>query len=225
MFKYLVLATVLAVSPACKKKEEPAPRPAVTEGSGSAAGSAATGSAAGSATAGSAAAEVPDANADSISVFATHAKPKPDDPVEVKFTKFSVTNAKFDPKNLEGGTATVELDLASLSSGSAKRDGHLSSPDYIDLSKFTTATIDIANVKKKDDQSYAADAKVKFRDIEKTYPVTFQVLETKDDGTVRIGAEQAFTRADFKLGKDTTDETESVAGPLTIKLQLTLKNS
>lgn len=225
MLKYLVLATVIAASPACKKKEEPAPRPTVTEGSGSAAAGSAEGSAAGSAQ-GSAAVAVPapDPATDFIAVFGTHAKPKPDDPVEVKFEKFSVTQAKFDPKNLEGGTATIALDLASLNSASPKRDGHLKSESYINLSKFTTATIDVMNVKKKDDKNYTADAKVKLRDIEKTYPVTFEVLETKDD-SIRIRGEHEFQRLDFGLGKDTKDPDESVAGPLKIKVQLTLKNT
>ncbi|MDB4962430.1 MAG: YceI family protein [Myxococcales bacterium] len=233
MFSSLLLITALAVSPACKKKEAaPTPTP-VTEGSGSAAaGSAAAGSAVaeGSAAAGSAAAGsgttavAPDPASDFIAVEAAHAKPKPDDPVTVKFEKFAVTKATFDPKNVEGGTATIELDLASLNSASEKRDAHLKSESYINLSKYTTATIDIGNVKKKDGATYTADAKVKFRDIEKTYPVTFEVVGSTED-SIRVKGEHEFPRADFKVGKDNSDPDESVAGPLKVKLQLTLKKT
>lgn len=235
--KMIVLATVLAAAPACsKKKDSENKAPATTDTSGSAAvgsagsagsadpgaGSAAAGSDSGSA-AGSAAAATPDAAADYIHVMATHAKPKPDDPVHVAFTKFNVTKASFDPQKIEGGTATIEVDLTSMSSGSAKRDGHLASADYIDTAKFATMTIDVSDVKKKDGNTYDAKAKVKFRDIEKTYPVTFEVVDTQADA-IRIKGEHKFARLDFKVGK-ANDPEESVGEELTVALQLTLKKT
>lgn len=227
MFKYLVVATVLAVSPACSKK--PAEGKAPAEGSGSAV--AAAGSGSGSA-APAAPAEPPmpaalpplDPAADFVSVFATHKEPKPIDPVEVRFDKFTVTKAKFDPKNLEGGTATLEIDLASLHTTSVKRDGHLKSPAYIDVAKFATITVDVDNVKKKDGATYTADANVKFHGVEKKLPVTFDVIETKDD-SVRIKGEAKYSRVDFGVGKDPSDKEETTNAEQTIKLQLTLKNT
>src|SRR5687768_4374447 len=140
--KLLVLASVLAVSPACKKKEK-APDPApgtgtammgTGDGTGAGTGTAAPTPDPGSGTAaapdpnagtGSAAAAPADPNADFISVYAEHApEKKPGDPVEVKFEKFTVKKASFDPAKIEGGTATIEVDLASLKSGSDKRDTH-----------------------------------------------------------------------------------------------------
>src|SRR5215207_3005272 len=132
--KLLVLATVLAASPACKKKKTEVVTPPVTEpgsasgamatpdapdmaGSGSGMAGSGSGSAAdpnaGSAGSGSAAA-ARDPKADFISVLAEHAEKKPTDPVEVSFDKFAVKKATFDPKKVEGGTATIEVDLASL---------------------------------------------------------------------------------------------------------------
>jgi len=174
--------------------------------------------------AGSAAVAPTGDTADSIVVEAEHAEKKPTDPVKVTFEKFKVTKASFDPKNLEGGTATVEVDLASLKTGSDKRDKHLTTADYIDTSKYTTMTIDVANVKKKDDTHYTADAKVKLRDVEKTYPVAFEVVEAKDDW-IRIKGEHKFPRMDFKVGKEKPGPDESVATDLTVKVQLTLKKT
>lgn len=225
----LAFALTLAIT-GCKKKEE-APPATPTAGSADTAGSAAVGS--GSGSAGSAAVveapkETPppaaDPAAEYISVFASHAEKKPGDPVEVKFQKFTVKKAAFDPKNLEGGTATIEIDLASLSSGSEKRDGHLKTPDYIDVAKFTTATVDVANVKKKDDTHYTAEAKVNFHGAEKTYPIEFEVVETGAD-SVKIKTAQKFQRADFNLGKPEPGADESVAKELELKAQLTLKKT
>lgn len=227
--KLFALATVLATTAACTKKgqeKKAPPEPAVTTGSGSAPGSAPgsadPGSAPGSADPG-ATATTPDANADFIAVYAEHAKKKPDDPVEVRFDKFKVVKADFDPQKIEGGSATLEVDLTSLRSGSEKRDGHLTTADYIDTAKFATMTIDVGNVKKKDGNAYTADAKVKLRDIEKTYPVTFEVVEAKDDW-VRVRGEHKFPRLDFKVGKPASPD-ESVAQDLTVRLQLTLKKT
>lgn len=231
---WLVLAATLAVAPACKKKENKAP----AAGSGSAAmvvadapeatgsGSAATDPGSGSAAAtepgsGSAAATTEDPNADFIKVYATHAEPKPTDPVEIRFEKFKVTKATFDPKKIEGGKATIEVDAASIKSDSEKRDTHLKSADYMDTGKFTNFTIDVDKVKKQDDKNYSAEATVKWRGLETKYPVTFEVLEATDD-SIRVKGSHKLKRKDFKVGGDPD---KSVAQDLEIKVQMTLKKT
>jgi len=170
------------------------------------------------------------AEADRIEVFARHlpAAGKEDlasDPVVVHFDKFSVTKAKFDPKNLEGGTATLVLDPTSIKTGNEERDADLKTADYIDVAKFSTITVDVANVKKQADTKYTADATVACHGLTKTYPVTFEVLATTAT-SITIKGEQAFSRLDFGIGIDpATDPTERIAAPLTIQWVLTLKNT
>jgi polyisoprenoid-binding protein YceI len=162
---------------------------------------------------------------DSIVVLAKHSDPKPNDPVTVKFEKFKVTKATFDPKKIEGGKATIEIDATSLKSDSDKRDTHVKSPDFIDVSKFATITVNIDKVKKKADKTYTAEATVKFRDVTKKYPVTFDVIDQKPD-SIRIKGETTFSRLDFKVGKDSKDPKEApVANDLTVQMQLTLKKT
>ena len=164
-------------------------------------------------------------DADSIVVLAKHTDPKPNDPVQVKFEKFKVTKATFDPKKIEGGKATIEIDATSLKTDSEKRDAHLKTPDFIDTSKFATITVDIDKVKKKADKNYTAEATVKFRDVSKKYPVTFEVVDQKPD-SIRIKGETSFSRLDFKVGKDSKDPKVAPVQPeLTIKMQLTLKKT
>ena len=97
---------------------------------------------------------VPDPKADepvsagSVVVMGNHEPKKPTDPVEIKLTGIKVVQAKFDPKNLEGATAELEIDLSQLDSGDKKRDEHLRSPDLLDIAKFATLSIKIANVKR-----------------------------------------------------------------------------
>jgi polyisoprenoid-binding protein YceI len=162
---------------------------------------------------------------DHIVVLAHHKPAKPTDPVRVQFDKFRVTKASFDPKTIEGGTATIEIDLASLHSGSGERDDDLRSANFIDVGKFATVTIDIANVKRKVDKTFTADAAVTLRGATKTYPVTFDVIEQTDDH-IRIKGEQAFSRLDFSVGTDpASDPRQQVDTPLTIEMVLTIAKS
>ena len=207
--KLLAFAFVALAFTACKKQEDkPAAAPA---------GSAEP--------AGSAAAPVPEASADHITVLAHHQKPKPTDPVRLEFQKFRVVKADFDPKKIEGGTATIEIDLASFDTHSDQRNNHLKSESYLDVGKFATATIDIANVKQKAGNTYTADATVSAHGQTKTYPVTFDVLATTDD-SIRIKGEHTFPRLDFGIGTDPAQNPdESVAPDVTIEMVLTLKKS
>jgi polyisoprenoid-binding protein YceI len=165
------------------------------------------------------------AMADSIVVLAKHTPGKPTDPVQVRFEKFKVTKATFDPKKIEGGKATIEIDATSLKTGDDKRDAHLNTPDFLDTAKFAKITIDIDKVKKKADKTFTAEATVKAHNVTKKYPVTFEVLDTTAD-SIKIKGEASFSRLDFKIGKDPKEpKSAPVDTGLTIQLQLTLKKT
>jgi polyisoprenoid-binding protein YceI len=159
------------------------------------------------------------ASADWVKVYAEHAEKKPEDPAEITFDKITYKSVKLGANNaIEGGSASFSIDVASIKSDSPKRDDHLKTADYLDLSKYTSINVDVTNVKKVDTK-YTADAKVSYRDLEKTYPVTFEVVEQGAD-FVTIKGEQAIARKDFNVGGQPD---KSVADALTVKLQLTLK--
>ena len=171
----------------------------------------------------------PASNSDRIEVLARHRAVAGQadldaDPVVVHFDRFAVTKASFDPKHLEGGTATIELDVTSIKTGSEERDNDLKSPEFFNAASFATITIDVANVKKQADTKYTADATVACHGVTKTYAVTFEVVSTTAD-SVRIKGEHAFSRLDFSIGVDPAkDPTERVDTALIIQWVLTLKN-
>ena len=165
------------------------------------------------------------ATTDSIVVLAKHSPGKPTDPVQVRFEKFKVTKATFDPKKIEGGKATIEIDATSLKTGEDKRDAHLNTPDFLDTAKFAKITVDIDKVKKKADKTFTAEATVKAHGVTKKYPVTFDVIDQQAD-SIRIKGESTFSRLDFKVGKDPKEpKAAPVDTELTIQLQLTLKKT
>ncbi|MEP6859580.1 MAG: YceI family protein [Deltaproteobacteria bacterium] len=147
------------------------------------------------------------------------------DPVVVHFDRFAVTKAHFDPKHLEGGTATIELDPTSIKTGNTERDDDLKSPAYVDVGQFATITVDVANVKHQAGAKYTADATVACHGVTKVYPVTFEVLATSED-TIRIEGEHPFSRLDFSIGIDPAkDPSERIDTALIIQWTLTLKTS
>jgi polyisoprenoid-binding protein YceI len=161
---------------------------------------------------------------DYIKIYGGHEPTTDADPVEIVVQKYTVKSAKFDPKNLEGGTAELELDLSSIKSDKEKRDGHLQSPDYLDVAKFGVAAVKIAEVKKTGDNEYTGQAEVSAHGMTKAFPVKFTVVESSDD-SVRIQGEHTFSRLDFGVGKEPDGENEKVAKEVTIKMQLTLQNT
>jgi polyisoprenoid-binding protein YceI len=232
-FVAVVLAGLALAGAGCKKDkktDEPVagsntPSGSAMMGSGSAMGSSmASGSdtaGSGSAMAGSGSATAPTADtADKLEIFAKHTDPKKED-VTVTFTGIKVVEAKFDPEKIEGGTATIEVDVGTLGSGIDKRDIHLKSKDYLEHETFPAVTIKVDNVKKSGDK-YTADATIKAHGVEKKVPVTFTVAEKAADW-VRINGEATFSRLDFKVGKAETED--GAAANMTAKLQVTLKKS
>lgn len=205
--KLLALVMFVTLASGCRKHEDRVPA-----------------APAGSAVAGSATARPIDAT-DHITVLAHHQRPKPTDPVRLEFQKFRVVKAAFDPAHVEGGTATIEIDLASFDTHSDERNEHLKSPAYLDVGTFATATIDIANVTHQAGSTYTADATVSAHGQTKTYPVTFDVLESTAD-SIRIKGQHTFTRLDFGVGTDPAQNPEEQVAPdLTIEMVLTLKKS
>ena len=163
-------------------------------------------------------------NADYIKLWATHEPTTEADPVEITVQGFKVLNAQFDPATIEGGTAELELDLTTIKSNDAKRDGHLATPDYLDTAKYGKATVKISEVKKEDDDTFTAKADVSFHDQTKSFPVKFDVVEKLPDG-VRVKGQHEFSRLDFGVGKEPDGKNERVAKNVRIEVQLTLKKS
>ena len=140
--------------------------------------------------------------------------------VDVVFDRVEVIRARFDPTKVEGGTAEVEISVASLSSGVDMRDVHLKSSDYLDADKFPAATVRVDNVKKVSDNQYTADLAVTAHDVAKTFSSTFAVVATTAD-SIRVRGQVDFSRLDFKIGKADGD---TVKPELQATYELTLKS-
>jgi polyisoprenoid-binding protein YceI len=85
----------------------------------------------------------------------------------------------FDPDDLAGSSVRVSLDAASIDTAQEQRDGHLRSPDFLDIEKYPT--IDFVSTKiEPDGEDYKVHGELTIHGI--TRPV---VLDAEYAGSVR----------------------------------------
>lgn len=217
-----VAAAALAIA-ACKQEKKPAEAPPATTPGETA--PADTPPPAPAPTDPSAAGVASSPDADYVRFVSGHNPAKPTDPVIVTVAGVKVTKASFvDPKDLTGGTAELELDLTSLSSGNRSRDEDLKS-HYFEVDKFATARVGVHDVKKTGAEGhYKATAEVDVHGVKKALPVEFDVVSTTAD-SVRVKGSVKLSRLDFKIGTPNGEDGNPTSNDATVELQLTIKKS
>ncbi|HEY5147047.1 MAG TPA: YceI family protein [Polyangiaceae bacterium] len=112
------------------------------------------------------------------------------------FTKWTADLA-FDPADPSKDAVNVSIDVGSIDTREAQRDGHLKSPDFLDAAKYPTITYKSTKVERAGDKKYAVMGDLTIHGV--TKPVKLDVEELgggKDPwGNQRI-AFQAKTRVD-----------------------------
>ena len=145
---------------------------------------------------------------------------------EFKVKHMMISNVKGSIKGIAGdlqehatdsSLSMIEatLDVSTLSTGDAQRDGHLKSADFLDAEKFPTIAFKSTSVKKKGPEEYAVTGDLTIHGV--TRPVTLEVegpsAPQKDPwGNTRIGlaATTKINRKDFDLTWNATLETGGI---------------
>jgi polyisoprenoid-binding protein YceI len=109
----------------------------------------------------------------------------------------------------------ASIDVTTLNTGDAQRDGHLKSADFFDAEKYPALTFKSTGVTRKGESEYAVTGDLTVHGV--TKPVTFAVegpsAPGKDPwGNTRIGlsATTKINRKDFGLGWNSALETGGV---------------
>lgn len=116
---------------------------------------------------------------------------------EGMFKEWYFTKADMKKGDLESLTASMAVDLTSISEKNEKLTEHLKAPDFFNIGQYTTATIDISNVTKKSDDTYTADMKLNMKGL--TQDLTSEFKVTSMDPLHVVG-EAKIDRALFSLG-------------------------
>lgn len=89
--------------------------------------------------------------------------------IEGRFNKFD-GEFSYDPANIADSMVMVTVDTTSLDSNHAERDKHIRSSDFIDASKYSTATFTSTSVVDKGDGKLAVNGDLNLHGV--TKPIT-----------------------------------------------------
>ena len=120
----------------------------------------------------------------------------------------------------------ASVDIASVSTGDAGRDGHLTSPDFFDAAKFPTMTLKSTSIVA-DGDDYLLNGELTIKGV--TKPVTFELefdgVATDPWGNTKAGfsAEAEINRKDWGLEWNVALETGGVLVSEKIKIELDIQ--
>ena len=142
------------------------------------------------------------------------------------FDKFSGT-VNFNEADPTRSTVTAQIDVASINTRDAKRDGHLRSPDFFDAEHYPTATFKSTKIEKLDKSHGRITGDLSIRGI--TRPVILDV-EFTGMGTMwgrtsaGFSAQTKFNRKDWGLNWNQTLESGGllVGEVVTVNVELEL---
>lgn len=108
-----------------------------------------------------------------------------------------------DSDNLERAKIDLNIDVNSIDTKNADRDGHLKSPDFFAAAEFPKIAIKVDSITKKSDDEYVLHSKVNIKGVEK--PVDFNAelggITVDPYGQTKMGLEVAgkINRQEFGL--------------------------
>ncbi|MCF6378589.1 YceI family protein [Nocardioides KLBMP 9356] len=141
--------------------------------------------------------------------------------VRGQFHAFSGT-AHIDEANPAGSKVDISIDVASIETGTADRDGHLKSADFFDAETYPTITFTSTDVKR-DGAEWAITGDLTIKDVTKSVTIPFEQTGSAQDpfGNVRVGFEGETTvnRKDWGLTWNAALETGGVLVSEKIKLE------
>lgn len=118
------------------------------------------------------------------------------------FEQWRVKSANIDAANLGGSSVEIEIDVASLNTGIAKRDEHLRSADFFDVAKYPTALVRVHSVAPKEgappeQKLYTAKMDLDIHGVQKTRDIEF-TMESLDP--LKVRGEFILLRSEFGVG-------------------------
>ena len=134
----------------------------------------------------------------------------------------------IDGENIANSKAEITIQTASILTGQADRDGHLKSPDFLDVENFPTITFVSTAVAEKGDQ-VVITGDLTIHGVTKSVDVTYDFLGVSQDpwGNSKVGFEGStkISRKDFGLTWNAALETGGVLVGDEIKLNLDVEGT
>ena len=140
-------------------------------------------------------------------------------PMEGKFAKFTAQTS-FDPAKLAKAQARIDIDLASIDTGSEEANDEVKAKAWFNTKAFPSAGFVSTGVKALGGNRYEAMGKltIKGKTLDMVAPFTFQANGTRGlfDGVFTI------KRLDYNIGEGVWTDVSTVANEIQIKFHLVL---
>lgn len=104
----------------------------------------------------------------------------------------------FDKDNLAASSIRVEVDLASVESGSEKRDGMLKKSNWFDVENTPQGVFVSNNIELESDGKYKVQGSLTIKGIEQAVTLFMNYVEL--GGLIELSGNYTLNRLDFKLG-------------------------
>ena len=138
-------------------------------------------------------------------------------PLDGKFNKF-VAQISFDPAKVAKAQARIDIDVASIDTGSAEANEEVVGKQWFNAKTFPTASFVSTGIKALGGNRYQASGKlsIKGKTQDVTTPVTFQAAGSRGifEGTFTI------KRLDFAIGEGEWTDVSTVADEIQIKFHV-----
>jgi len=119
-------------------------------------------------------------------------------PVEGGFRRFSAT-ANFDPRKIERANFRVELDVASIDTGSADGDGEARRPQWFDAARYPKATFVSRTVAKGADGRFVTSGELTVKGRSRAISLPFSLVR-QEGGAWLAEGRLPISRGDFGIG-------------------------
>lgn len=139
------------------------------------------------------------------------------DPVTGSFTKWTADIA-FSPEALDRSAITVRVDLASVATGDAQRNGALLAADWFDVASHRYAVFKSRRIRKTGGDAYAADGTLDLRGTERATVLPFTVRITGDRATARGSLK--VDRTVFGIGQGEWAATDQIPANVRVSFSL-----
>jgi polyisoprenoid-binding protein YceI len=132
-------------------------------------------------------------------------------------------HAHIDTANPAASTVQLSIDVSSVDTGSADRDGHLRSADFFDVETYPTMTFTSTKVEREDASTWLITGDLTIKGVSKPVTIEFESSGSARDpfGNLRVGFEGAtsINRKDWGLVWNAALETGGVLVSEKIKLE------
>lgn len=119
-------------------------------------------------------------------------------PVEGGFKRFS-TQARFDPAKVEAAVFRIDLDMASIDTGSPDGDSEARRPLWFDMARYPKASFISKTVSRQADGRFVANGDLTIKGRSRAVVVPFSLVRQTNGGWLAEGR-LPVSRADYGIG-------------------------